>query len=211
MLPTSTNRTKEIPKSLTAVSLLYLSAGAISALRTDNWEFVFYILVVLAIGLVVLLIHSRIGLSHGVLWLLSLWGLLHMVGGLTALPDGWSHTSGKPVFYSWDVIPGLLRYDQIIHAFGFAVATWVCWQCLSRTLGARRQQTGMVALAVLAGLGLGATNEVVEFFATLFLDTNVGGYENTGWDLVSNTVGALITGMCVRFWPETHQSRDRAF
>jgi Predicted membrane protein (DUF2238) len=202
-----TDRSKNVPKLLTAVTLLYLAAGAFAALRTDNWEFVFYILVVLAIGLLVLLIHARIGLTHSVLWLLSLWGFLHMAGGLAPLPEGWPHESGKPVFYSWDVIPGLLRYDQIIHSFGFAVATWVCWQSLSKTLGARRHQTGMVALAVFAGLGLGATNEVVEFFATLFLDTNVGGYENTGWDLVANTVGALTTGLCVRFWPTNSGSQ----
>lgn len=196
-------RSKEIPKLITGLTMLYLTMGAVAALRSDNWEFVFYILVVLAIGGIVLLIHSRIGLTHSVLWLLSLWGFLHMAGGLMPIPNDWSHVSGKPVLYSWDVVPGLLRYDQIIHAFGFAVATWVCWQSLSQTLGARRQQTGMVALAVLAGLGLGATNEVVEFFATLFLDTNVGGYENTGWDLVANMVGSLVSGLCIRFWPES--------
>ena len=206
MMPATNNRSKKLPKLIAGVTLLYLLTGTIAALRSENWEFVFYILIVLAIGLVVLLIHSRIGLTHSVLWLLSLWGFLHMAGGLVPLPAGWSHLSGKPVFYSWDVIPGYLRYDQIIHGFGFAVATWVCWQSLSQTLGARRQQTGMVTLAVLAGLGLGATNEVVEFFATLFLDTNVGGYENTGWDLVSNTVGALTTGVCIRLWPDTRQS-----
>jgi uncharacterized membrane protein YjdF len=195
-------RSKAVPKLIMGVTLSYLAIGTVAALRTDNWEFVFYILVVLGLGLSILLIHSRIGLTPSVLWLLSLWGLLHMAGGLIPIPDDWSHVSGKPVLYSWDVIPGYLRYDQIIHAFGFSVATWVCWQSLSQTLGARRQQTGMVALAVLAGLGLGATNEVVEFFATLFLDTNVGGYENTGWDLVSNTVGSLASGLCIRFWPK---------
>ena len=45
-----------------------------------------------------------------------------------------------------------------------------------------------VAVAVwLAGMGVGAFNEVVEFFTTLVLeDTNVGGYQNTGRDLVAN-------------------------
>jgi hypothetical protein len=34
-------------------------------------------------------------------------------------------------------------------------------------------------------------NEVVEFVATLLIpETNVGGYRNTGWDLVSNLIGA---------------------
>ena len=44
-----------------------------------------------------------------------------------------------------------------------------------------------------AGMGFGAFNEIVEFVATLTVpDTNVGGYINTGWDLVANMVGAIM-------------------
>jgi hypothetical protein len=47
-------------------------------------------------------------------------------------------------------------------------------------------------------MGVGAANEVVEFLATRVLpETNVGGYENTGWDLVSNTVGCLIAAVLI--------------
>ncbi len=43
-----------------------------------------------------------------------------------------------------------------------------------------------------------AVNEVVEFIATITLPgTNVGGYENTGWDLVANLVGCLIAVIAV--------------
>jgi len=50
-------------------------------------------------------------------------------------------------------------------------------------------------------MGLGALNEVVEFAATRLMPrTNVGGYENTGWDLVSNLAGCLIAvaGLALR-------------
>ena len=44
-------------------------------------------------------------------------------------------------------------------------------------------------LCAAAGSGFGALNEVVEFIAVLTIpETNVGGYENTGWDLVANLV-----------------------
>jgi hypothetical protein len=46
-------------------------------------------------------------------------------------------------------------------------------------------------------MGLGALNEVVEFIATLFLETNVGGYRNTGFDLIYNTVGATIAAFLI--------------
>ena len=48
-------------------------------------------------------------------------------------------------------------------------------------------------------LYLGAGNEVVEFIATLVMpDTNVGGYENTGWDLVSNLIGTVIAAFLIK-------------
>jgi hypothetical protein len=48
-----------------------------------------------------------------------------------------------------------------------------------------------MVLAATSGMGLGALNEVVEFAATLLVpETNVGGYLNTGWDLVANATGA---------------------
>ena len=51
----------------------------------------------------------------------------------------------------------------------------------------------MMVLSGAAALGFGALNEVVEFAATMLVpETNVGGYENTGWDLVSNLVGVLL-------------------
>jgi hypothetical protein len=40
---------------------------------------------------------------------------------------------------------------------------------------------------------------VVEFAATRLLpETNVGGYDNTGWDLVANLVGTLAAVAVVR-------------
>ena len=48
-----------------------------------------------------------------------------------------------------------------------------------------------LVLAAIGGMGLGALNELVEVVATLLIpETNVGGYMNTGWDLVANFVGA---------------------
>jgi hypothetical protein len=53
-------------------------------------------------------------------------------------------------------------------------------------------------LSAAAGLGFGALNEVVEFAATLLIpDTNVGGYRNTGWDLVANLFGATVAATII--------------
>ncbi|MFO0896121.1 MAG: hypothetical protein U0836_01725, partial [Pirellulales bacterium] len=63
---------------------------------------------------------------------------------------------------------------------------------------------GMLLLCAAAGMGFGALNEVVEFAATLLVpETNVGGYENTGWDLVSNMIGAFTAAAGIWLWSRT--------
>jgi hypothetical protein len=57
---------------------------------------------------------------------------------------------------------------------------------------------GMLTLCGAASMGFCGLNEVIEFFLTL-PETNIGGYFNTGWDLVSNLVGVtLACGLIVR-------------
>ena len=52
---------------------------------------------------------------------------------------------------------------------------------------------------MMGGLGFGALNEMVEFLITRVVpDTNIGEFENTGWDLVANTVGAALAAAWVR-------------
>jgi hypothetical protein len=51
---------------------------------------------------------------------------------------------------------------------------------------------GLGLLVALMGMGVGALNEVVEFMASHAFAANVGGYQNTGWDLVANLVGCSI-------------------
>ena len=63
-----------------------------------------------------------------------------------------------------------------------------------------RPSFGLLTLCVAAGMGFGALNEVVEFIAVLCIpDPNVGGDENTGWDLVANFVGSVIAALALRF------------
>lgn len=176
----------------------YLLPAAFIALITGNAEFVAYIVVVLVIGLGVWTLHRRVGLSQTTLWLLSVWGLLHMLGGLCPAPEGWPVNGTKAVLYSLWIIPGYLKYDHIVHAFGFGTATLACWEAVRGQLRSPLPRTGILILCLLGGMGLGAVNEIVEFMAVLLIpNTNVGGYENTGWDLVSNLVGSCVAAAVI--------------
>lgn len=182
----------------------YMVAAVAGSMAQGNTEFIFYIVVMVVLIAVMTLVHRSIGLTTGLLWALSVWGLAHMAGGLVKLPAGWPYNGDHAVLYSWWIIPQKLKYDQIVHAYGFGVTTWLCWHALRTSMrrgcGIELKPTfGMMVLVAAAGIGFGALNEVVEFIAVLTIpNTNVGGYLNTGWDLVANLVGAFIAAVILR-------------
>jgi hypothetical protein len=135
-------------------------------------------------------VDRRIGLGPRLLTALSVWGLAHMAGGL--IP---AHTADGRVLYNLVLIPRLLRYDQLVHAFGFGTAAAVCRRVLE--VRAPELLPGTLAVCVwLMGMGLGAVNEVVEFAATLVQpQSNVGGYRNTAFDLVFNMLGSGLVAL----------------
>ena len=195
----------KIPKSIMLFTGTYLLPAIGAAVWTHNGEFVFYCAVMLIQAALVVVTHRRCDFSHHVLWGLSLWGLAHMVGGLVPVPESWPTNGPIRVVYSWWIIPDRLKYDQVVHAYGFYVTTFVCWQGLTAIVRdlrpARHWQPtfGSLLLCVASSTGFGALNEVIEFVATLLVpETNVGGYENTGWDLVSNLVGAIAAAIWIR-------------
>lgn len=183
----------------------YIAVAASMSVSRGNREFIFYIVVMLVLIAVMSLVHRRVKLTTGLLWAFSVWGLAHMAGGLCPLPSGWPYNGDQEVLYSLWLIPNRLKYDQIVHAYGFGITTWLCWHILRQALrqpdgGAVRPTFGMLALCAAAGMGFGALNEVIEFIAVLTIpNTNVGGYENTGWDLVANLGGSSIAAVIIRF------------
>ena len=162
-----------------AVLLLVALTGGARA-----WAFLVVCLVLTA---VVAAVHRSVRFSEGVLWLLLGVGVLHLAGDLVPDPDG------RGVLYDAWLLPGVLRYDQAVHALGSAAGTWASWQLLGTWLDLDRSPARtQAALAVLAGLGKGALNEALEFLAALHGGgLFVGGFENTGWDLVFDVAGCV--------------------
>jgi hypothetical protein len=206
------------PLALVVFVALYMVGFTAFALSRGNTEFVFYAVVMLVLIAGVFAVHRRVNFSNHVLWLLAVWGLLHMAGGNVPIPASlaadWSPPAGKPatatVLYNFRPFHGIPKYDQFVHAFGFFCATLASFEALraawlGRPYRAAPRESerpfivtaGISFAAFLTGMGLGALNEVVEFTATRFMDTNVGDYVNTGWDLVSNMTGAAIAAALI--------------
>lgn len=161
-------------------------------LSKQNYEFLIYVGVIVFFFALILLTNKKVGYPNSLLWGLSLWSVMHMAGGGLYVND--------EKIYELILIPmvgepyNIFKYDQLIHAIGFGVATLLMFHLIKPLL--KKNIEGWVALSiviVMAGLGAGALNEILEFFATVITpETGVGGYENTALDLVFNLIGALV-------------------
>ncbi len=196
-----------------AFNLLYMIIALFATIQRSNTEFIFYLVVMCVLMAAVFALHVRVQLPIAVLWGLSVWGAAHMAGGLMPVPETWpTHGNGSVLYNLW-IVPERLKFDQVVHAYGFGLVTWVCWLGLRKAFAAHgvsvAPTVGLLTLCVAGGMGFGAANEVVEFLATITLpDTNVGGYENTGWDLVANTVGCVLVALVIYVWP-THRGASQ--
>lgn len=176
------------------VTLAYIAAFSVWFLGRGNWEFLIYIATMaVLIGLIGANLR-RAEFPPAMLWALSLWGFLHMAGGGVPVGGG--------VLYGAVLVPltadganelTLVKYDQIVHAYGFGVTAWVLRHLMIRHFPATFGTWTAAAYPALAAMGLGAVNEMIEFTAVLATpETGVGGYANTLLDLVFNALGAVL-------------------
>jgi uncharacterized membrane protein YjdF len=179
------------------VNLLYLLAfGAFYGAR-QNYEFMLYIGVIVFFFVVIIATNERVRYPNLILWGLTLWGLLHMCGG--GIPMGDHVLYGQILIPISDAYP-VFRFDQFVHIVGFGVATLLVYHLLKPLLRPdEKRWTALSIVVVMAGLGVGALNEIVEFAAVVIVpETGVGGYVNTSLDLVADLIGALLALAYIR-------------
>ena len=175
--------------SLTVFTGVVLSRGSYGLLS--------YVALIVFVLLVILATDKKIAYPNSLLWGLTLWAVLHMLGGGVRI--------GDTTLYARILVPlsktyPVLRYDQLVHIIGFGVATLLMHHLLKPLL--KPDPTRWKALYVvvgMAGMGVGALNELIEFAATqLASKTGVGGYMNTCLDLVANMIGAILALVFLR-------------
>ncbi len=155
-----------------------------------NYEFIIYLTVVIAAAAAVALTHATVGYSRLLLWGLSFWGLLHMAGGAFYL--------GNVRLYELILIPlsdslPIFRYDQFVHIWGFGITTLLCGHLIRPYRNNNKAGFALWFIVAMAGLGIGAVNEILEFFVTLVVpESGVGDYINTSLDLIADIIGAGI-------------------
>ncbi len=94
----------------------------------------------------------------------------------------------------------IFRYDQFVHILGFGIATLLIYVLLKPLLKSNLKSWSALSIVVImAGFGVGALNEMLEFIVTVFVpETGVGGYINTSLDLVSDLIGAILAMIYIR-------------
>ena len=180
-----------------AVLFLVLVPFSVYFAYRQNYEFLLYVAVIVFFMVVIALTNDRVRYPLPIIWGLVAWAILHMCGGGIPIGDGVLY--GVILVPLSDKIP-IFRYDQFVHIVGFGVATLVMDHLLRPLLRPDLHRwTAISIVVVMAGLGVGALNEIIEFIATVVMpETGVGGYENTALDLVSDLVGAVLAIVFVR-------------
>jgi uncharacterized membrane protein YjdF len=170
----------------------YLVLGGAYFLQDLNFEFVIYVAVIVVIMGGLLLTTAYTKFPHWLLWLLSLWGLMHILGGAVQIDSG--------VLFGYRIYPFLdlggdfyvLKYDQVVHMYLYGVVALMAHHLMRITL-AVRSHTKLVALfSIMAAVGVSVLNEIMEFLISLNMKNGVGGYENTMLDLIFNLSGAIV-------------------
>lgn len=184
------DRVRAHRNTLAVVATTYI-VFIVVGVGAGNSQTLFYGLLIPVLLVVVAYLDARLPFSNFVVWGLALWAVLHMAGGLVPV-------SGDRVLYNVWLLP-FVRFDHVVHAIGFGFAGLAFREAVRSSLNAA---TSGAAVVLMGGLGVGALNEMVEFLiAKVKTDTNIGGFDNTGWDLVANLVGASIAAYWVhRRW-----------
>lgn len=192
-----------VQKTLLGFNVLVVVAFSWYYLQSLNYEFLAY---AGTIALVTAILFSTLRwskFSTGIILGVTIWGLLHMLGGSVLTPDG--------VLYAYRIFPFfdgggdfyILKFDQVVHAFLYGVVGLMFYHLLRVVVGIKTHVVLIAAIAIFAAAGFSIINEAVEFLAAVNLpETGVGGYENTVLDMIFNLSGAalaVITKVC--FFP----------
>jgi uncharacterized membrane protein YjdF len=175
-----------------------LAAFTAGFLLRGNTEFLLYAVTLAILIAVVQRTHRTFDYPAVALWGFTVWLVMHMCGGFVRL-------AGVRL-YDLTLLPivpapyHILRYDQFVHAACYFVITLLLGRVVTRRMNPQTGPALVRLLAVLAAMGVGAINEMIEFLAVAFLGAaqGVGDYTNNALDICCNGLGALCALPWVR-------------
>lgn len=181
---------KKLPAIL---AYLFLVAYLIYFATIGNYEFLGYIIITGIVFYVLIKFDDHYTFPLYAIWLFVIWIILHMLGGSIIINE-----AGQRL-YAWiifDLIGEpyfILKYDQVVHAYTYFVFSILVYHALQKHLKPN-QNAALILFTILASVGIGTLNEIVEFSMVVFANAaeGVGDYYNTALDMVFNLVGAIL-------------------
>jgi hypothetical protein len=196
LLPILFENIREVPmgkaalSKITLANVVVLCGFTVFFLIKANYEFLIY---AVTLGVAIYLIertdkvfhYSRLAkVGFGV------WLLLHLSGGSF-------YINGERVYDTMLIsILGepyhIFKFDQAIHMFCYFVITLFLYSMVVYISADRASRIVTLVIVGLASMGVSALNEIIEFSAVVFFNSQgVGGYYNNSLDLVFNLIGIL--------------------
>jgi putative membrane protein len=177
---------------LISLNALYLLGTGVYFLSNRNNEFIIYtgLIVVVMSGAFLTLRYSRFPVW--MLWALSFWGLMHILGGAVHIGD---HVLFAQRLYPFIDLGGefyILKYDQVVHAYLFGLLAIMSYHLFRNVFAVRGHKVAVFVMSIMVSLGVSSMNEIMEFFISITMENGVGGYENTMLDFCFNLGGAVI-------------------
>lgn len=171
-----------------------------------NYEFLIYIFVIIVLFWIIIFTNKKVKYPILVLWLLAIWAFLHMAWG--AIKIDWHVLYAHlilPIIDNWEW--KILRYDQLIHSYGFFTSTILSYYILKNKLINKKIWFGLWLILIMAWCGFWALNEVIEFIVdTTLPESWVGGYINTWMDLVSNLIWSILAIIFIKIFLEKKET-----
>ena len=177
-------------KVFLTLSLILIAVFSGLGILQSNYEFLTYAVIAFVVVLIIHFsdkhfsypIYAKIGFL--------VWMFLHFSGG--------SFRYKGQSWYSLmilNLIPEpylILKYDQVLHFFFYFLTAIFLFSVIKKYLNSK-SKFPIWLLAVLAAMGIGALNEIMEFGAYVYYEeTGVGTYINNALDLVFNFLGAML-------------------
>jgi len=183
---------------LLLVNLALIALFGSLFLRMRNYEFVIYVGVIIFFLCLVGIRIDKVDYTIASLVGLTIWSAMHLAGGGITIGEG--RLYDVMLIQISETFP-IWRYDQLVHIWGFGAATLVAFCLLKPSLkDPRKNPVAVGIILVMAGLGMGALNEIVEFIVSSIIPrSGVGGYINTALDLCADLIGAILALFYIRW------------
>lgn len=187
-------------KAIFYFTVFYLIFFTILSVVKGNYEFLYYAFVMGILIFIAVAYYKKMHLSKSILIGATILGIMHMLGGTVYV--------FSTRLYDLYLIPNVFRYDNLVHAFGAFLVTFIIYSLVYPHLDKTMKHNLFLLSFVIvsATIGIGAYNEIIELVAVVFLGATkeVGDYYNNAMDLVFNLFGSIIACLILLKYHKKH-------